>query len=227
MKKILIGTYIFVIFGIIAVVGNSDLLSKKDSKAIAAGEKVYNQQCLVCHSQTGKGEGKYSGTALNNQHFLNTVSDKDLYNYVKFGRPKIGMPAYGERLSEQDMNNLVKFIRNWQTEKISLDVPKTIVGDPENGLDKYNLYCLNCHGKEGAGMSKMGTALANPEYLKYTTDKQIWISTAYGRENTRMGPSLKGLDGVRQLSKKDITDIVSYIRSIKLEEELNKDYLKP
>jgi cytochrome c oxidase cbb3-type subunit 3 len=60
----------------------------------------------------------------------------------------------------------------------------------------------------------MGTALSNPQYLKYTTDKQIWIETAYGREETRMGPSLKGLEGVRQLKEKDITDIVTYIRSL-------------
>ena len=56
--------------------------------------------------------------------------------------------------------------------------------------------------KQGAGKFKMGTALSNPQYLKYTTDKQIWIGTAYGREDTRMGPSLKGLEGVRQLRKR-------------------------
>ena len=26
------------------------------------------------------------------------------------------MPAYGPRLSEKDLNNLVAFMRNWQTE---------------------------------------------------------------------------------------------------------------
>ena len=40
------------------------------------------------------------------------------------------------------------------------------------------------------------------------------MDTAYGREDTRMGPSLKGLDGARQLKEKDITDIISYIRSL-------------
>ncbi|MFK9093249.1 c-type cytochrome [Bacillus salipaludis] len=227
MKKILIGSYIVIIIGVIFGIGNSGIFSNTNSKAIAAGEKVYNKNCLVCHGQKGKGEGPKVGTALNNQNFLNAVSDSDLYNYVKFGREGTGMPAYGPRLSEKDINNLVVFMRDWQTEEIDFDVPKTISGDPEVGMKKYNVYCLNCHGEAGAGKFKMGTALTNPQYLKYTTDKQIWITTAYGREETRMGPSLKGLEGVRQLKKEELSDIVGYIRSVNVKEDIPKDYLKP
>jgi len=227
MKKILIGFYILIIIGIIVCISNSDIFVKKNSKAIAAGGKVYSKNCLVCHGETGKGEGLNAGTALNNQNFLNTVSNKDLFNYVKYGRDGTGMPAYGPRLSEKDINNLVAFMRDWQTEENEFDFPKTISGNSERGEKQYNLYCLNCHGEAGAGKRKMGTALANPQYLKYTTDKQIWLTTAYGREETRMGPSLKGLDGVRQLSKEDITDIVSYIRTLKPKTDTPNDYLKP
>lgn len=124
------------------------------------------------------------------------------------------MPAYGPRLSDKELKNLVAFIRDWQTKEIEFDVPKTISGDPERGTAQFNLYCLNCHGEAGIGKEKMGTALSNPQYLKYTTDKQIWIDLTYGREETRMGPSLKGLDGARQLKEKDINDIVTYIRSL-------------
>jgi len=214
MKKILIGFYILITIGIIVCVSNSDIFDSKNSKSIAAGEKLYNKNCLICHGKTGKGEGSRAGTALNSQHFLSSVSDKDLYNYVRFGREDTGMPGYGPRLSEKDINNLVSFIRDWQTEEIDFKVPKTISGDLERGEKQYNLYCLNCHGEAGAGKIKMGTVLANPQYLKYTTDKQIWIGTAYGREETRMGPSLKGLEGARQLKTEDITDIVTYIRSL-------------
>lgn len=124
------------------------------------------------------------------------------------------MPAYGPRLSENELKNLVVYIRNWQTEDIQFKVPETITGNPAYGKKLYHLYCQNCHMEAGAGMLRMGTALSHPQYLKFTTDEQIWISIAYGREETRMGPSLKGLDGVRQLKKQDITDIVMYIRSL-------------
>ena len=214
MKKILIGSYILIIIGIIVCINNSHLFEGNSSKAVTAGEKLYKKNCLVCHGETGRGEGANAGTAINSQKFLSSVSDKDLYNYVKYGREGTGMPAYGPRLSEKELTNLVALMRDWQTEEMKFDVPKTIAGDLERGKTQYNLYCLNCHGEAGAGKLKMGTALANPQYLKYTSDKQIWISTAYGREETRMGPSLKGLEGARQLKKEDITDIVTYIRSL-------------
>ena len=214
MKKILIGSYILIIIGIIVCINNSHLFEGNSSKAVTAGEKLYKKNCLVCHGETGRGEGANAGTAINSQKFLSSVSDKDLYNYVKYGREGTGMPAYGPRLSEKQLTNLVAFMRDWQTEEMKFDVPKTIEGDLDRGKAQYNLYCLNCHGEAGAGKIKMGTALANPQYLKYTSDKQIWISTAYGREETRMGPSLKGLEGARQLKKEDITDIVTYIRSL-------------
>lgn len=214
MKKFLIGSYILIIIGIIFCIGNSNLFNSENSKSIASGEKVYNNNCLVCHGKTGKGEGTKAGTALNNQNFLSSVSDKDLYTYVMYGREGTSMPAYGSRLTEKDLKNLVAFIRDWQTEEIDLHAPKTIAGDAIRGEKQYNLYCLNCHGEAGAGKLKMGTALSNPQYLKFTTDKQIWISIAFGREETRMGPSLKGLDGVRQLKKEDISDIIAYIRSL-------------
>jgi cytochrome c oxidase cbb3-type subunit III len=214
MKKILIGIYILVTVGIIIVIFNSDLLTKKDSKAIQAGEKIYNQQCIACHGDNGKGEGAKEGTAINNQQFLSTVSDDDLYNQVKFGREKTVMPAYGGNLSEDDLRNVVAYIRDWQTKTVKFDVPKDISGDPENGRKLYQPYCSNCHGLEGSGKKKMGTVLASPQYLQHTTDEQIWVTTAFGREDTRMGPSLKGLDGARQLSESDISDIVAYIRSL-------------
>jgi cytochrome c oxidase cbb3-type subunit III len=214
MKKILIGFYVLIIIGIIVCISNSDIFDSQKTEAIAAGEKLYNKNCIFCHGETGQGEGSKTGTALNSQNFLSSVSDTDLYNYVKYGRQGTVMPAYGPRLSEEGLQNLVAFMRDWQTEEKEFDVPQTISGDPERGQAQYNLYCLNCHGEAGAGKYKMGTALSNPHYLKYTTDKQIWVTSAYGREETRMGPSLKGLDGVRQLKEKDITDIVTYIRSL-------------
>lgn len=214
MKKILIGIYILVTVGIIMVIINSELLTKKDYKAIEAGEKIYKQQCFACHGDNGKGEGAREGTSLNNQQFLSTVTDKDLYNQVKYGREGTVMPAYGGNLSEDDLEHIVAYIRNWQKKSLDFDVPEKISGDPDNGRKLFQPYCANCHGLEGAGKKKMGTVLASPQYLQYTTDEQIWISTAYGREDTRMGASLEGLDGARQLSESEISDITAYIRSL-------------
>jgi cytochrome c oxidase cbb3-type subunit III len=212
VKKILIGIYILVTIGIIILLFQLNPKEKKDLVAIEAGEKLYMQMCASCHGNTGLGEGAKQGTALNNQEFLNTVSNQDLIHYVKYGREGTIMPDY-EFLSDENLNQLVAFMRDWQTEKIHFEAPETISGDIENGEKVYGLYCLSCHGVDGVGKKKMGTALSNYQYLKYTTDQQIWISTAYGRDKTRMSASLEGLEGVRQLSKDEITDVISFIRS--------------
>lgn len=216
MKKVLIGSYLLIIIFIIVVLFNNPFKESKDHKAILAGEKIYQQQCITCHGKTGKGGGQKPGTAINNQHFLNTVSDQDLFNYVTYGREGTAMPAYRKTIPEKDLKHLVTYMRNWQTEKINFNVPKAISGNTENGKRLYQLYCRTCHGENGSGKVKMGPALANGTYLKDTSNRQIWITVAYGRENTRMGPSLKGLDGVRQLHKSAISDIVTYIRSLQV-----------
>jgi cytochrome c oxidase cbb3-type subunit III len=212
VKKILIGIYILVTLGIIFLLIQLNPKEKKDLVAIEAGEKLYMQMCSSCHGNSGLGEGAKQGTALNNQQFLNTVSNQDIIHYVKYGREGTIMPDY-KFLSDEQLNQLVAFMRDWQTEKIHFDTPETISGDIDNGEKVYGLYCLSCHGVDGVGKKKMGTALSNPQYLKYTTDQQIWISTAYGRDKTRMSASLEGLEGVRQLSKDEITDVISFIRS--------------
>lgn len=214
MKKVLIGSYLVITICILVLILSNHYKANNDYKAVAAGETVYKQQCATCHGKTGKGEGSKQGTALNNQHFLNSVSDQDLHNYIQHGRTGTVMPSYRSSLSEKDLNNLVAFIRNWHTKEIKQSVPKAILGNSNNGNRLYKLYCQTCHGANGTGMPNMGPALANADYLKYTSDKQIWMSTAYGREDTRMAPSLKGLDGVRQLKSEEITDIVNYIRSL-------------
>ena len=86
MKKILYCLYSIIIIGIIICIINSGIFSSENAEEIAAGEKIYNKQCLIWHGENGKGEGKNAGTAINNQQYLNTVSDKDIYNSVKHSR---------------------------------------------------------------------------------------------------------------------------------------------
>jgi cytochrome c oxidase cbb3-type subunit III len=212
MKKIILGLSFFIIVILIIAIGSS-----KDNTQNAyaqEGEKMYAQMCAACHGETGLGEGEFSGTALNNQQFLSSVSDEDIFNYIKFGRVEALMPEYGSVLEDEEINKLTAYVRDWQHKDIKFEVPDKIEGDPEKGKNLYGLYCLSCHGESGQGKKAMGTALGNPDYLKHTTDEQIWIATAYGRDETRMGPSLKGLEGVRQLKKQDISDIISYIRDL-------------
>lgn len=187
--------------------------NKKEQLAIQNGEKIYSNLCIDCHGENGKGEGAFIGTSLNNQHFLSTFSNEEISIMIEHGRQATMMPEFGF-LDEVEKSNLVTFIRSWQTKSIDHEPPSLIEGNSSNGEKLYNSNCAMCHGETGSGLLTTATAIANPESLKQITDKQMWITIAYGREETRMGPSLKGLEGVKQLEKQEISDIVVYIRGV-------------
>lgn len=96
------------------------------------GKQVYGQYCASCHGADGQG-GKGTGMmfsrprelpivppALNNQGFLNSVSDQMLKNIITHGRAETPMPAASEfNLRETDINNLVAYIRSFQKTMMS------------------------------------------------------------------------------------------------------------
>lgn len=210
MKKLVMGT---VAICITVFMSALLLASGKDKE----GRALYSAQCASCHGDNGKAEAGLPGTALNNRQFLNTVSDRDLFHYIKYGRQNTRMPAYEASLTDEQINHIVSWLRSWQKQKDSFQKPVRFAGDATQGQALYKTYCAMCHGADAKGKPGMGTALSNSQYLKYTTDEQMWISIAYGREGTTMGPALKGQKGIKQLSEEEVSNIVSYIRSFQKE----------
>lgn len=212
MKKIYISFTVFFSVVLIVLINLTFFEeNKQEQLSIQSGEKTYAKLCMDCHGENGKGEGALIGTALNNQQFLNTFSNEEISDMINHGRPSNMMPQFSF-LEDNEVDHLVSFIRSWQTETLSLEAPSVIEGNSTKGQKLYNTNCAMCHGETGSGLLTSSTAIANPETLKQMTDEQLWITVAYGREETRMGPALKGLEGVKQLEKQDISDIVIYIR---------------
>lgn len=216
MKKLFIGLAILLLVIIAAII--SPIQKYADKASIANGQRLYNQLCLECHGATGAGEGALIGTSINNQQFLSTFSNFDIKNMIENGRVAAMMPAYNY-LKEEEKEDLVSFIRSWQTEPLTLHAPSTLDGNVDRGRVLYASNCMTCHGKTGSGYATAAVAIANPDTLKQLSDKQLWLTIAYGREGTRMGPSLIGEDGIKQLAEQEVSDIVIYIRN-----ELAKQY---
>lgn len=223
MKKLFIGIAIFFLLIIVATIGF--LQQKENNSSIVNGQRLYTQLCLDCHGETGAGEGDLIGTSINNQHFLSTFTNQDIINMIENGRVAAMMPAYHE-LKEEEKEDIVSFIRSWQTKPLTFDAPSNIEGNANRGKTLYTSNCMTCHGETGSGFATAAAAIANPDTLKQLSNKQIWLTIAYGREGTRMGPSLKGQNGVKQLEKQDISDIVMYIRN-ELANQYNPSETRP
>ena len=96
-----------------------DALSQKGD--VAAGKAKYAQLCAACHGATGKGDGP-AAAALNpkprdhtDAKYMKSLKDEDIFKITKEGGPAVGksplMPPWGAALSEQDIRNVVAYIR--------------------------------------------------------------------------------------------------------------------
>jgi mono/diheme cytochrome c family protein len=77
---------------------------------ITAGDRLFNIACKSCHGVDGFGSPM--APALNNQIFLSDTPDAAIYQIIAGGVPETLMPAWGNRLTDYEIQSLVAFLRN-------------------------------------------------------------------------------------------------------------------
>ena len=75
------------------------------------GKPLYDQLCASCHGATGEGE---SALSLNNPTFLESVSDGFLLHALQEGRQGTTMASYRDILTEEEMYDIVAYIRSFE-----------------------------------------------------------------------------------------------------------------
>ena len=87
---------------------------------LAQGKKKYMQLCAPCHGASGRGDGP-AAAALNPKPRDYTdkkfsISDDAMRDIIKRGGAAMGkspvMPAWGQALSDEDIRNLIAYIRS-------------------------------------------------------------------------------------------------------------------
>jgi mono/diheme cytochrome c family protein len=105
-----------------ATVPRSLASEKGDPKA---GKETYDLLCVSCHGTSGKGDGPTAAALpvkpqnrTDGKH-MNSLTDKYLLDFIKGGGASVGksplMPPWGNQLKEQDIWNIVVYIRSLAT----------------------------------------------------------------------------------------------------------------
>ena len=117
MKKLLT----IMLFSISIIAISASIGSAEDKGDAAKGKETYNTTCAACHGPEGKGDGVAAAALdpkprdLSDGAYVSTLSNEHLYKVISEGGPAVGlsplMAAWGGVLSEQDIWNVVAYIR--------------------------------------------------------------------------------------------------------------------
>jgi mono/diheme cytochrome c family protein len=87
-----------------------------DDKSVARGKEIYSKNCLDCHGQAGKGDGRKSADLKPKPRDLSSPdvageSDGALYWKITEGRRP--MPTFRKLLSDEERWHVVNYIRTF------------------------------------------------------------------------------------------------------------------
>ena len=198
--------------GAVAATANGG--SAADKKDVAA---LYLKNCSICHGDEGDANtraqsGMYpvprdfttaeAAIELTRERMIKSVTD---------GRPGTTMVAHKKRLSEQEIADLVDYIRS-----NFMQLPEEAAGTPAAvslGEKVYTENCSVCHGDNGNsalwaqnGLNPAPRDFTSPEAQNELTRDRMLRSVTNGRPGTGM------VSYKKRLSKDEIAAVVGFIR---------------
>lgn len=83
---------------------------------LTAGKDLYKQNCATCHRANGTGGWiEIEGTRINPRNLTadkyKNAADQELVRYISDGVEEEGMPAFADKLSEDEIKAIINYIR--------------------------------------------------------------------------------------------------------------------
>lgn len=177
---------------------------------------LFARNCAGCHGAEGKNG---PGRILNDALYLAVIPKEELRNTIAHGRPGTSMPAWsradGGALTDKQINILVEGIeKNWSKPVPPGNPPLPPYnaaiesGDVNRGKLLFAQSCVLCHRPGVIG------PVSDPSYLSLVTNQNIRTSVIVGRPDLGM-LSYRNLKLGRPLSNQDISDVVTYLASLR------------
>lgn len=95
---------------------------------------------------------------------------------------------------------------------------KSSAGDPVKGKELFAGTCAACHGPDAKGLPNLGKDLTTSTFVKSQSDQQllefIKKGRAPGEPGNTTGVAMPPKGGNPAMTDKDMTDVITFIRSI-------------
>ncbi len=217
------------------------------------GTEVYNKRCVWCHGEEGDGMGPgedhmnppprdfTSGMyKIKTTGFDDMVpNDEDIYRMIADGMPNTDMPGWSDILSEQDMWDLVAYLKTfagYEEEKpeTQVDFGSQIQSSEDSikkGAELFKDRCAECHGDAGKGVAikKLKDDLGYRTWPRNLTKpwtfrggsepKDIYTRISTGIPGTQM-PNFADPKSKKKLSVEERWHVANYAASLAEKEKV-------
>jgi mono/diheme cytochrome c family protein len=212
-----------------------------DAGRVAAGARVYQTSCTVCHGPNAEGVPML-GKPLRNSGFVQTQTDEALFALVAEGRAPtdpsnttgVLMPPRGAQgLSDDQIRDAVSYLRSIQdpsaphapvagwvrTPSEGGAPPVTAIQLTDHpGYDLFVASCTACHGQGAEGMEGLGLPLTTSGFVRGKSDKELIDFIKSGRpswdEGNTTGIDMPPKGGNPAITDEQLQSIVAYIRAL-------------
>ena len=160
----------------------------KDPAAMATGRRLFVTNCAVCHGADGHGSRGFPNLADNIWHWGG--APEQIEQTITQGRMAM-MMAWGATLGEDGVKAVATYVRSLGGH----------AGDPAliaAGREKFQTFCIACHGPEGKGNPMLGAPDLTDDYWLYGGSEQI-IQTSIRDGRQGVMPAQKDLLGAERI----------------------------
>ena len=76
-----------------------------------SGQSLYRKRCVMCHGPEGKGFPAMKSQDFTDAKWQASVKDSEIFDVIKNGKKDTHMPAFGEKLKDDEIKLIVAHIR--------------------------------------------------------------------------------------------------------------------
>jgi mono/diheme cytochrome c family protein len=172
------------------------VLFPSEKPSAVRGLAVYQANCTGCHGEAGDGSGLAGAANFTDVEFMRQKMPASLFESIRDGVEGTAMPAWGDRLSEMDIWDVLYY--EW-----------SLATSPEEiaqGQQAFAENCTACHGEAGDGSGLAGAANFTDEAFMAGGDPARFYESIVG-----------GVDGSAMpawgdtLSEETIWALVNYV----------------